>query len=67
LNLDIIDLDWMVDLVQAREILGENVVIKGNINPVFIQEATIPEIEIAVNEVLVKLKIRNSFCLEGVK
>lgn len=30
---DIIDLDWQVDLKQARKVLGPETVIRGNINP----------------------------------
>jgi MtaA/CmuA family methyltransferase len=37
LNADIIDLDWQVDIDQTRSILGQNVVLSGNINPVHIQ------------------------------
>jgi MtaA/CmuA family methyltransferase len=44
LNADIVDLDWQVDIDNAREILGKNVVIGGNINPVIIQDK--PEEEV---------------------
>lgn len=44
LNTDIIDLDWQVDLDDARRILGNNVVIGGNINPVLVQDK--PEEEV---------------------
>jgi len=37
LNADIIDLDWQVDMDQARSILGKSIVLSGNINPVPIQ------------------------------
>ena len=37
LNLDILDLDWQVDVAHAREILGEKVILCGNINPVLVQ------------------------------
>jgi MtaA/CmuA family methyltransferase len=37
LNADIIDLDWQVDIDQARNILGQQVVLGGNINPVHVQ------------------------------
>jgi uroporphyrinogen decarboxylase len=40
LNADIIDLDWQVDIDQARRILGIEVVIGGNINPVLVQDKT---------------------------
>jgi len=38
LNADIIDLDWQVDIDNARKILGDRVVIGGNINPVLVQD-----------------------------
>ena len=44
LNTDIIDLDWQVDLDTARGILGNNVVIGGNINPVIIQDRSEEEV-----------------------
>lgn len=36
-NLDILDLDWQVDIDHARSVLGEKVIFAGNINPVEIQ------------------------------
>ncbi|MDP4222210.1 MAG: uroporphyrinogen decarboxylase family protein [Bacteroidota bacterium] len=44
LNTDIIDLDWQVDLDRARDILGNNVVLGGNINPVFVQDKSEEEV-----------------------
>lgn len=44
INTDIIDLDWQVDLDLAREILGNEVVIGGNINPVLIQDKSENEV-----------------------
>ncbi len=38
LESDIIDLDWQVDLDLARKILGNDIVIGGNINPVLVQD-----------------------------
>lgn len=40
LNLDILDLDWQVDIGHAREILGDSVILAGNINPVLVQNKT---------------------------
>ena len=40
LNLDILDLDWQVDVKNAREILGDEVILAGNINPVLVQDKT---------------------------
>lgn len=44
LNLDIIDLDWQVDIDHARSVLGENVIFAGNINPVEIQNRSAEEV-----------------------
>jgi len=44
LNLDILDLDWQVDIGRAREILGENVILGGNINPVLVQDKSRDEV-----------------------
>lgn len=44
INTDIIDLDWQVDLDLARKILGNEVVIGGNINPVLIQNKSENEV-----------------------
>lgn len=34
LGLDIIDIDWQVDIIEARKILGSKVTIAGNLDPV---------------------------------
>jgi MtaA/CmuA family methyltransferase len=44
LNLDILDLDWQVDVQHARDILGEKVILGGNINPVLVQDKSRDEI-----------------------
>lgn len=44
LNLDILDLDWQVDIDHARSVLGENVILAGNINPVEIQNKTAEQV-----------------------
>jgi MtaA/CmuA family methyltransferase len=41
---DIVDLDWHVDIDEARRILGNEVVLGGNINPVDVQNKTADEI-----------------------
>lgn len=33
LGIDIVDIDWMVDMEQARKVLGSRVVLAGNIDP----------------------------------
>jgi len=44
LNTDIIDIDWQVDLDLARQKLGNEVVLGGNINPVLIQDKSEDEV-----------------------
>ncbi|MBA7536870.1 Uroporphyrinogen decarboxylase [subsurface metagenome] len=44
LDIDILDLDWQVDLSHAREVLGEKVILAGNVNPVFVQEKSREEV-----------------------
>jgi MtaA/CmuA family methyltransferase len=43
-NTDIIDLDWQVDPDLARNILGNEVVLGGNINPVLVQDKSEEEV-----------------------
>ncbi|HRX12859.1 MAG TPA: uroporphyrinogen decarboxylase family protein, partial [Draconibacterium sp.] len=43
-KLDILDLDWQVDIQNARTVLGEKVIFAGNINPVTIQNKTRDEV-----------------------
>jgi len=43
-GLDILDLDWQVDIGNARSVLGENVILCGNINPVLVQDKSRDEI-----------------------
>jgi MtaA/CmuA family methyltransferase len=44
MNIDILDLDWQVDLKDARAVLGEKVILAGNINPVVVQDASREEL-----------------------
>jgi uroporphyrinogen decarboxylase len=44
LNLDIIDLDWQVDISHARTVVGNEVILAGNINPVLVQDKTRDEV-----------------------
>lgn len=43
-GLDILDLDWQVDISHARSVLGENVILCGNINPVVVQDKSAEEV-----------------------
>ncbi len=44
LDPDILDLDWQVDISHARSVLGEKVILAGNINPVLVQDKTRNEV-----------------------
>lgn len=56
INADIIDLDWQVNIDNARHILGENVVIGGNVNPVDVQNKTEAEVYNLSRELVDKYK-----------
>jgi len=43
-NADIVDLDWQVGLIEARNILGKEVILCGNINPVTVQDLPAEEV-----------------------
>jgi len=43
-DLDILDLDWQVDIAEARKILGNEVILAGNINPVLVQDNSRDEV-----------------------
>ena len=45
LNVDILDLDFMVDMRHARETVGPGPVLCGNINPVLVQDLSAGELE----------------------
>ncbi len=44
LNLDILDLDWQVDIQHARSVVGDEVILAGNINPVLVQDSSREEV-----------------------
>ena len=56
LDADIIDLDWQLDLDRSREILGNNIVIGGNINPVLVQDKTEEEVYLLSRALVDKYK-----------
>ncbi len=62
LNADIVDLDWQVDIDKARNILGNNVVIGGNINPVLVQDKTENEVYV-MSKMLVDKYIGQKYLL----
>ena len=54
LMIDILDLDWQVDLGHARKILGDKVIFAGNINPVLVQDKTGDEVYGLSHELVTK-------------
>lgn len=55
-ELDILDLDWQVDMEHARSVLGERVIFAGNVNPVHIQDKTEEEVQNLCNTLVEKHK-----------
>ncbi len=55
-NIDILDVDWQVDISHARSVLGENVIFAGNINPVVIQNKTSEEVFLLCKDLVEKHK-----------
>ena len=51
---DILDLDYDVDISHARSVLGEHIVLMGNINPIIIQDSTTEEVERLSRELVEK-------------
>ena len=43
-SLDILDLDWQVNIDEARKIVGDEVMLAGNINPVLVQDKSRDEV-----------------------
>lgn len=64
LNIDILDLDWKVDMGNAYNILGEKVVRCGNINPVVIQDKNENEL-LQLTKDLVQKEQNRRFILSG--
>jgi uroporphyrinogen-III decarboxylase len=56
LNVDILDLDFMVDMRHAREIVGPGPVLCGNINPVLVQDLSAGELEDKLNEMIASME-----------
>ena len=51
---DILDLDYGVDIAYARFIMGENMILMGNIEPVLIQNVSPEEVERLSRELVAK-------------
>ncbi len=65
LNADIIDLDWQVDLDKATGILGKDIVIGGNINPVLVQDKSEEEVYALSRNLVDKYKNRKYLLAAG--
>lgn len=65
IGVDIIDLDWQVDLDHAFDVLGEKVIRGGNINPVTVQEGTEEEIFSISGQIVHKEKGRRYLLSAG--
>lgn len=44
LSVDILDIDWQVDLIYAHQIVGPEVILTGNIDPIVVKDTTKDEI-----------------------
>lgn len=64
LGIDLFDPDYMVDQVKCGSILGRDVVLFGNLNPVFIQNASPTDISLACKE-MISLKKGKKFILSA--
>lgn len=64
LNIDILDLDYQVDLEEALEVMGPGVIRCGNINPVLVEEKDREQIFLATQQ-LVKNEKKRKFILSA--
>ncbi len=62
---DIVDLDWQVDLAEAREKFGQEICIRGNINPSFLVSKNPDEIEDLCLQAIEKAGKNGSFILSA--
>jgi MtaA/CmuA family methyltransferase len=65
LNVDILDLDWQVDLDEAYNIVGPDVVRCGNIDPVIVQNKSPEEIGEITESIIFKEKGRKHIISAG--
>lgn len=64
LSIDILDIDHMVDMQQAYEILGPEVIRCGNIDPIRVMNQTSEEVETACKE-MVRMEEGRKFILSA--
>lgn len=65
LNVDILDIDWQVDMEEAYRMTGPDVIRCGNINPVDIQNGSPPEVEAMTRQLLNKERSRKFILSAG--
>jgi len=65
LGMDILDLDWQVDMDQAFDILGPDVIRCGNIDPVLIQNSSSKQVESMTDEIIKNEKGRKHIISAG--
>jgi uroporphyrinogen decarboxylase len=65
LNPDIVDIDWMVDMDHAYDVLGPEIVRAGNLDPVAVIEQLSPEEVFARTKELVSKEYGRPFILSG--
>jgi MtaA/CmuA family methyltransferase len=65
LGLDILDIDWQVDFEEAHRVMGVDVAICGNINPVKIQDATEEEMGYITQDLIGKEQHKRFICSGG--
>lgn len=65
LGIDILDLDWQVDFDEAHRIMGDHVILCGNINPVTIQNAGVDELEKITRNLVQKETNKRFICSGG--
>ncbi|MBN2774264.1 MAG: hypothetical protein JXR31_08445 [Prolixibacteraceae bacterium] len=63
-GIDFLDLDWQADISHARDILGESIILGGNINPVLIQDKSRDEV-FSLSRVLMEKHCDERFILSA--
>ena len=65
LHIDVLDIDHMVDLQHSHEVLGNDIIRCGNIDPVFVMTKTSEEVENACKDIVQKEKGRKFILSAG--
>lgn len=62
---DIVDIDWMVDMDEAHEKLGEHIIRCGNLDPVAVIQDKSPEVIASETKLLCEKEADRAFILSG--